>query len=585
MRDRKRRPFATLEPGQQFVTMFGLVEVIKDDRAIPTAILPKDVQSQYRKYTKSETHRATKKVNRHIQLSSHLRVRRNAINAVYEKGNANRRSIFDAYFDGDPEHMRSVISANKARASGGATILSPEAIERYGSSDGARTSAASMNPKEPEDCFPDRIVECKWISDERSYVIGRRKGYFKRRNNTNQQQPKKLYLRRRLLMEAYNKNDRVYSCLDCGRKFTSSSSLKKHGEQNRCGQEVITKTKKRKTIESRIERETHDIIRFPKRRQFIKKRKFDPKYDENGKKRKWKKKKKRESGVYPEILIGMGFKLVSKRKINIPEITQETNKPPQASLLRGGDHEIDHVLESLKGAYKIQQRKADDQKYGSIYAEVYKGLGFKFPGRRKGTNVGNQIGKNKRRKRKVKPPPPPKPLPPAIDVGALVDEIKSGRYPSIKVFEGEHEDFCLVCAKGGSLFCCEFCNKVEHFACIRKKYTLKAPEPDEDFMCHRCIGIILSRRARAEKRRLLKQGKIEKDKKEEEKIKVVKSPTEGKEYPYMAAQGQEVNELVEVLKDSQIRLRRSIETTKMNNIRRQVISGVYPDGYSPPYWN
>mmetsp|Transcript_24799 Transcript_24799/g.52597 ORF Transcript_24799/g.52597 Transcript_24799/m.52597 type:complete len:874 (+) Transcript_24799:115-2736(+) len=590
VRDLKRRPFSALKPGQQFVTAFGLVEVIKDDRAIPTAILPKDVQRQYRKYTKSECHKATKAVGRYVRRSSQLRVRRNAINAVYEKGNANRRSIFEAYFDGDPEHMRSVISANKALASGSATILSSDAIGGDGNADGARTSATSINPKEPDDSFPDRIVECKWISDERSHVVGPRQGCIKR-NSTNQQQPKKLYLRRRLLMEAYDKNHSVYCCPDCGRKFTSSYSLKLHVEQNRCGQEVSTKTKKRKTIASRIEREICDIIRFPKQRQFIKKIDFDAIFDEHGKKRRWKKKKKRESGVYPEILIGMGFKLVSKRKINIPEIFKEPNKPPQASLLRGGNHGPDHVLERLKGAFKIQKRKADDQKYGSIYAEVYKGLGFKFPGKRKSTNVGNHIGQTKRRKRKVKPQPKPKPLPtpkplpPAIDVGALVDEIKSGRYPSIKVFKGEHEDYCILCEKGGSLFCCEFCKKVEHFACIRKKYTLKAPEPDEDFMCHRCIGVILSRRARAEKRRLLKQGNNEKKKKEEEKTKIVKSPTDGKEYPYMAAQAQEVNELVEVLKDSQIRLRRSIETTKMNNIRRQVISGVYPDGYSPPYWN
>ena len=127
------------------------------------------------------------------------------------------------------------------------------------------------------------------------------------------------------------------------------------------------------------------------------------------------------------------------------------------------------------------------------------------------------------------------------------------------------------------MYCCEFCGNAEHFKCILTKFTIKEPEPDEDFMCHRCIGVILSRRARAEKRRLRKQVKNEQLKKEEEIIET--DPSDGNEYPFMASQAREVNELVELLKDSQIRLRRSIETTRMNNIRRRVIAGVYPEAY------
>ncbi|VEU41273.1 unnamed protein product [Pseudo-nitzschia multistriata] len=583
--DHKLLPFPTLNPGQQFVTKFGVVEVVRDDRAIPTAVFPKDIQERHRKFKKSEASKVHKEAGKYVRRSSKLRVRRNAINAVYEKGNVHRRSIFEAYFDGDPEHMKSVICANKALVSGSTeTILLSEA-------DVTPLATKARDPKEPEDSFPNRIVECIWIPDERTHVLSlQRNDPVKRDHGQRQteQRCQKLFLRRRLLTEPYEKAIRVSYCSDCGRTFNSASSRRSHCVQKKCIQEAAIKKVKRDAIQSRIEREVCDILRFPERRKFVKKRKADDSMiDESGNKRRWKKKKKRELSVYPGILIGMGFKLVSKRRINVPEVKQEGNQPLRASLLRGGDDEMDHLLENLKGAFQIQKRKANDQKYGSMYAEVYKALGFKYPGKKKGANVGNNIGKKKRRKRAVKPKPapPPKPLPPAIDVGALVDEIKSGRYPSIKVFTGEHQDFCIVCKKGGTLFCCEYCSNVEHFSCIRTKYTLKEPEPDEDFMCHRCIGVILSRRARAEKRRLLKQGMNEKKKEEEEKAQAVKSPTEGKEYEYMAAQAREVNELVELLKDSQIRLRRSIETTKMNNIRRQVISGVYPDGYSPPYWN
>jgi hypothetical protein len=299
--------------------------------------------------------------------------------------------------------------------------------------------------------------------------------------------------------------------------------------------------------------------------------------NKDGKLIKWKKKKKAEASVYPEVIIAMGFKLVTKQKSSA---TNTSLKPPSPPKERG--RELDHILDDLKGAFQIQKRKTSDQRHGSIYAEVYKILGFKHPGKRKGTSVGNNVDKIKRRKRntKPKPSPPPKPLPPAIDVGALVDEIKSGRYPSFNVFEGDHADHCVLCQNGGKMFCCEFCNNVEHFKCILSKFTIKEPEPDEDFMCHKCIGVILSRRARAEKRRLRKQAKNEMKK---EEATTESDPSDGNEYPYMASQAREVNELVELLKDSQVRLRRSIETTKMNNIRRQVISGIYPDGYSPPY--
>ena len=78
------------------------------------------------------------------------------------------------------------------------------------------------------------------------------------------------------------------------------------------------------------------------------------------------------------------------------------------------------------------------------------------------------LGKRKRAKRASKPkaPPPPKPLPPAIDVAALVDEIKSGRYPSFENYEGEHGDTCVLCKNGGMMYCCEFCGNAEHFECV-----------------------------------------------------------------------------------------------------------------------
>lgn len=526
---------------------------MKDDRAVPTAILPNDIQDQYRKYQKSRNAIDVRDRRRHIKIAGKLRVRRNAINSLYEKGKANRRSIFDAYFGADPEHMRSVIKANSALA-------------------GAASSSSTQrnsDPKEPEDSFPDRIVECIWITDQRSHNLDPENTIVKR---DAEQGPKKVYLQRKLLAEPYDKTDTVYYCPDCGKKFETFHARRFHCERKKCAQEARMKKGRLDGLELKIEREMEDNMKFPERRKFIRNKTPSSMINKDGTRRKWKKKKKAESSVYPEVVLAMGFKLVRKQKNNSNDI-----------ILSKPGRELSNIIDDLKGTFRIHQRRTSDQRHGSIYAEVYKALGFKFPGKRKGTDVGNNVSARKRRKRvvKPKPPPPPKPLPPAIDVGALADEIKSGRYPSFKVFEGEHADDCVLCRKGGKMYCCEFCNNVEHFKCILTKFTIKEPEPDEDFMCHKCIGIILSRRARAEKRRLRKQAKNETLKKEEAMTE--SDPSDEKEYPYMASQAREVNELVELLKDSQVRLRRSIETTKINNIRRQVIAGVYPDGYSAPY--
>jgi hypothetical protein len=134
----------------------------------------------------------------------------------------------------------------------------------------------------------------------------------------------------------------------------------------------------------------------------------------------------------------------------------------------------------------------------------------------------------------------------------------------------------VICKKDGDLLCCNFCHLAEHLKCIRQRFTIKNPEADEDFMCHKCIQTILARRNRAEKRRLEKQVNTENKIQRELLSETRKNPGEGNEYHYMAAQAQDVNELVELLKDSQLRLRQSIETSKMNNIRRRIISGVYP---------
>ena len=112
----------------------------------------------------------------------------------------------------------------------------------------------------------------------------------------------------------------------------------------------------------------------------------------------------------------------------------------------------------------------------------------------------------KRKKRKKSPVANPKPITPVIiDIRPLVEEIRAGRYPSMKEYTGDHPDICFVCKnKGNDLYFCEFCQNAEHLTCVQTRVTIRDPEPDDEFMCHRCICTVMARRARAEKRRLQK---------------------------------------------------------------------------------
>ena len=557
-------PFHILTPGDRFVTPFGIVEVVKDDRAIPTVkMLPADVTQQYRKYSRLRA--SDKRITMaDIKQSSRLRIRRNNINALYEKkGRANRRSVFEAYFDGDPVHMKSVIAAS-------------ESI-----SESSRFSDV-VNPKEPPNSFPDRIVECTRVANQQLHVLDC--GNFKNTVKRNAKQEGKIFLQRRLLTKRYDEHDRVYNCDDCGHKFGTPQMLKAHADRtpSMCIKNARINTTRREQVKNKIEREMTDFIRFGIKRKYPTKRK-NIAITGNDQPREMYKKKKSESIIYPEVVLALGFKLLAKSiphdsNSSVVNCTNRANKVPKKSIYIM-EAEPDVVLHNLQEELERQQRKADDQMYGSMYAEVYRSLNFKFPGKKKGANVGNKIGKKIRRKRAVKPkpPPPPIPIPPAIDSRALIDEVDAGRWPSInRNVEVSHDVLCVICKKDGELLCCTFCHIAEHLKCIRQRFTIKKPEPDEDFMCHKCMQTILARRNRAEKRRLEKQVSTENKIQQELLSETRKNPGEGNEYHYMAAQAQDVNELVELLKDSQLRLRQSIETSKMNNIRRRIISGVYP---------
>lgn len=529
-------PFHTLQPGEKFVTMFGVVEVVKDDRATPTTAEVKNLKDKNKLYQIAKR-RIKEQKQRHFQKNATiLRARRMRVDKLYQRGNINKASVFHAYYGKDP---------TTAKHNGVGRML---------------VQTTAEDPAAPTNSFPDRIVECILLpsSEAASSVEG---------GKTLQ----RLFLQRRLLVDKHVEGSTTYTCEDCGKKFLSEPGYKYHVNEKSCIFRNENAAASRREQQKKIE-DLASAVRTTKWRSQASNNPISTSSRRRlgGASPKKKRKRKKELAMYPEVLISLGYKLV---KENLNEPPPAINMATDAEITNSLRHDRpDALLRHLEQTLIENQRVSDNQKYGSMYAEVYKTLGFKKPRKHKAGKKENNIGSTKRRRRAAvaAPQAPAKPPPPIIDVSALADEVDSGRYPSKKRYEGDdHRDTCGICKKEGTLFCCDFCSNAVHMECILKKFTLKTPEPDEDFMCNKCISTILSRRKRAEGRRLLKQQREEKKREAEER----ENPDiqRGKEYEHLASKGQEYNVLVELLQDARVRLRQTLATRKMNDVRRRVL--------------
>lgn len=97
-----------------------------------------------------------------------------------------------------------------------------------------------------------------------------------------------------------------------------------------------------------------------------------------------------------------------------------------------------------------------------------------------------------------------------VDIRVIVQEIKGGRYPSIKPFVDKRVDTkCNICkkkpTKEAKIYACEYCWRSCHIDCVYEKRPFLEFDPACDtFMCQICIGYVLAMRARAQRRKLKK---------------------------------------------------------------------------------
>ena len=532
-----KTPYPTLEPGQTFVTAFGVVQVISDNRAIPTATLPEDAELKAKAYKSSNQKSRMQQQKGNMASAVKTRVQRTRLSQVYQRGHVSQRSVWKAMYGGDPR------------------VIAKQPSNRPALSRGPN---ARPDPLTPEGSYPDRIVECVLIPDERGKYPQddsddedeSMEGVANVPDATKSPYGMKLFLRRRILTEPYVASSTIYSCQDCGQPFGSKVGYNYHTKARVC----ISKRKKMtdasrkflETVEARAAKEVNRRIR-PER-----------------------KKSRKNVPVYPQVWLSLGFKFVAEKPPTKPHIIEEEVEEPEP---------LDDVLSRLRN----QLRRDHDRSLGAMYSPVFESLQFKRPpplwkvleeqqrelqrqeeSAKIRLEMQKEQVKGKAKERRQKPPPP------IVDIQVLADEADTGRYPSVKRYHGEHDDVCTICKNQveGTLYCCDFCQRVVHLDCIREKHTIKEPEPREDFMCHLCIQYIQARRNRAEKRRIQKQ-KTALQKTGGATV-LVGSGGES-EYHDVAALGHELRDLTELIQDAKVRLRQAIGVSKMNDARRSML--------------
>jgi hypothetical protein len=581
-------PYATIAPGQCYVTPYGIVQVIYDDRATPTAVVENQEQakSKLKLYYSALSKREARYQKQFLNVAVISQARRLLLQRDYERnqGNVDARAIRNIY-------------------------------EVCGSVFAPSPRSALDDPSAPPESHPDRIVEGLLIPDQRPRYLG------PRRSNETDATPQqdftlleglatttdptaalpKIFLPRRLLTTLYTPEATRYYCPCCFQCFASKPGYKYHvQEEGACRSKLQAKAsawaEQRRTIDARARQfvARYDASTHP----LVPKKKHPPPLAGRA-----------DTAADPSVIPRKKPKKVSVLPADEPPAMPEDDLDASSSTLL---HEPDTndldasnfvspdvVLAQLEDEfYRLQ-----GSMLGPMYSSIWKALGYRKPVTKP---------KRKRAKRDAAVAVPAASTTPStdhadlaiVDIYPLVQEVDAGRYPSMKRYRGEHrEDQCSICKEGdlvdgvdeGKLIPCNFCSQVEHFSCAQTKFILKYPEPGDDFMCHNCIGIIAARRMRAEKRRLEKLQSNEESSpmksvplQEQQysstdpaRLKELHALTSGvvrnREFDCVAAQGSRLQELSVLLRDAKTRLTVRLEVMKMNQMRHSLIETAYSE--------
>jgi hypothetical protein len=254
-----RDVFEELLPGSLFVTQFGIVKVIADDR------FPK---------AKHQSQRARKDYIEKFDRRKHLHMsKQSAVAESMYNGGRKRREHIQKVYDSMRHPSCSLNHENELNNEPPAAqiwrmyshsvtthqILNERMSWRDVNGDPHNGfEIDSFNQRDPrfhEDNYPERIVECELVSDEREHVYSDNCKMQNASQTSTVAPPKmRLYLTRKLLTERYDSSSTKYVCSACGKSFFWNEDWERHVNEKSCSLELKSNQEKRtRIIEDREE--------------------------------------------------------------------------------------------------------------------------------------------------------------------------------------------------------------------------------------------------------------------------------------------------------------------------------------------
>lgn len=605
---KSKNPFSTLIPGQLFVSKYGVLKVIHDIRANPIAEYPSDLDSQFKSYTNWKIKRNQFLVKKRVAFTVISLTKRRLLRKAYEENNINQQTVFRAYFGDDPRFI------DPSRYS---KVIKTTSDPRY----------LKLDPHEPTGSFPDRIVVCQFVQDRRIRIGSLLESDANQMASTDvipvdpHWKHYTIYIQRRFLTELYLEVCTM-KCNHCGQIFTSQTGFKYHLRSSVCTKKVEVTKEANKAFLDVIEEKATCCIDRPE--VFLRNKhggQINGSLQMNLSKIVGNTAKNNTQELSNEPISEESMNVKTKKVLvftkqkedGTPVIVRERKCEPKSKLENIKNQlvsPIDEYNEMVDEFYNLQGKML-----GPMYQGVFISLGYQKP---KGI-----IKRKKKRRRPKELPEPPSveennsnlPLAPIIDTRGFISEVDAGRYLTIRRIgmDVKHDSLCCACKQdiatediakclpiqfSKDVIPCALCTNVVHFSCMLTKVTVKIPEPDDDFVCYQCIRIVLSRRQRAKKRRIEKfqeslvatstsatttttsfkgkpQTMIPDINDIFESVRLTKGIIPNEEYECLAAQGKQINDLSELLRDGTKRLKRNIEYSTVNRqYRRNLIIDV-----------
>ena len=257
-------PFDTLTPGLCFVTPYGVVEIVNDDRAIPYYALESSD-----KLDAVESKKRMKMYNNAV-LKRQMRDQKQLSNVAI-MSLARRILLRHAYDDYSSRNDKVPAIENCFESVKNVAAFVDAIRHAYHVCRDVPHLASNVpkrkeleDPSAPANSFPDRIVECKLLPDQRPRYIG---DFEKDEHNAAHNfrlldglaniytNSNRIFIQRRLLTTPYSLDGERYYCPVCYQCFTSKPGYKYHVDTESCVRKAQIKTQAiqqhLQTIESR----------------------------------------------------------------------------------------------------------------------------------------------------------------------------------------------------------------------------------------------------------------------------------------------------------------------------------------------